>query len=276
MKNSDFTPPKNLQYLMLIVNQLKEVRGRVKLFKIHYLIEKEGLVKFDMPIHTYPLGPVDYASFNFCMANNLFGEGLAPSLPYNYYKITLTEEGKKFFRASCLPNMNKKEIDEALRIINKYGVQPGTAILSYVHKKYVDPFKKPEALKYIDDFGKKVSIHSFLVTKEIEKGADADQQYVLLGELHHVGKILSVLKKVEDAGKIGTILWTIYDMLKSIEVNQYRNNPYTTELFEFLDNYCEKEGIHRSISSDDFSDIPEGERERLLKAVAQLEIPPYF
>lgn len=270
-----FRPPKNLQYFLLILKDMKKIRGRIKLFKIHYLIEREGHVKYDRSIKNYPLGPVDYSSFDYCSANGLINENLVTATPYDYYEISITEKGEEFFDKHCRPLMKEKELESARGIIKKYRNMWGKTILKYVHKKYVDPFKDAEWInKVIMDYQGRNSIIFDLAQKKLEVAEDEDRQQVLLGQLHHIEKILNKIKHHSDPVNIGNVLWTIYEFHKSLETSRYISNPYTDELFEFLDNYCEKEGIHQSIASDDFSDIPKEERERLFQAVARLKIPP--
>lgn len=270
-----FKPPKNLQYFLLILKDLKRVRGRIKLFKIHYLIEKEGLVKYDQSIKNYPLGPVDYSSFDFCTANDLIYEELVTASPHDYYEISMTKKGEAFFEGHCRPLMREKEFGRARGVIAKYRDSWSSTILKYVHDKYVDPFKDAHKInKIIEDYLGSNSIILDLVQKKLPHAEDEDRQYILVGQLYHVERILRKLKHYRDPVNIGSVLWTVHELYKSLEVSQYTSNPYTKELFEYLDNYCEKEGIHQSITSDDFSDLPEGERERLFQATAQLEIPP--
>jgi len=271
-----FVPPKNLQYFLLILRHLKKVQSRIKLFKIHYLIEKEGHVKFDLPIDTYEFGPVDYVSFNFCVENGLIESRVLQGVKYEYYETSLTERGKRFFEIFCKPNMHKSDIKKALRIIEKYRKYQGMKILEYVHKNYVDPFTDNKKVReFIKEFENKLDIFLNLSQKQLQiTGINKDSQYTLLGELYHIKEILKSLRDIKDPTKIGTILKTIFEFFGSLEANKYLNNPVSVELFEFLDNYCNKEGVHKSIASDDFSDIPEEERKCLLKAVAQIKIPP--
>lgn len=275
MEEFEFKPPKNLQYFLLIPKRLGRVKGRIQLFKIHYLIEKEGLVKYDRSIKNHPLGPVDYSSFDFSVAIGLITENMVSSIPRDYYEISLTDKGEKYFNDLCLPLMNEWELSKASAVIERYKNWWGNKILSYVHSKYVDPFKDPRRInQLIKSYTEFNAMLIDLARKNLDSADDKDQQYILLGQMHHVEKILQKLKQHYDPVNIGSVIWTIYEFHKSLEASKYVANPYTKELFEYLDNYCEKERIHKSIASDDFSDLPEEERERVLKALYQLEFPP--
>jgi len=91
--------------------------------------------------------------------------------------------------------------------------------------------------------------------------------------LEHVKIILSNLRSVQDPVKLGQVLWTVKEIFDSLSENSYKYNSYIKELFDYLDNYAAKEKIANSITSDDLSDINKDVRERLLQAVAQMEIP---
>ncbi|MFH1225569.1 MAG: hypothetical protein V1676_07245 [Candidatus Diapherotrites archaeon] len=270
-------PNKNIQLLLFILDRLGKVDGRIKLYKIHYLIEGEGHVKYDSPISNYKFGPVDYISVNFCIANGLLQEELCSAGPHSRYTIRLTPEGKRYFRNICEPLINDDERKKAEKIINKYKDKNATEILDFVHKTYVDTFRsKSKTLESIGRIESNLPIYRDLVGKNIGNGSspeDEDRLYCMLGYLHHVGEILKKLKDVSDPVKRGQVICTIDELFGALKGNKCMADGYATELFEYLDNYCEKEGIFRSIADDDFSDIPKEARERLFKTIAQMEIP---
>ncbi|HIH10332.1 MAG TPA: hypothetical protein HA254_06745 [Candidatus Diapherotrites archaeon] len=269
-------PTKNIMYFLLIVKQLKEVVGRIKLYKLHYLIEREGKVKYDVSISNYPLGPVDWTTANFCTQNGLVEEQLENGIPYDFYKISLTEEGEAFFNKYA-SEFNRSELGNAKKIIAKYKSTSGTALLHYVHKKYVDGFKDfKKANQIITGFENNVPIIQDLINKNaatIEDLCEKDELQTMNEYLEHVKIILSNLRSVQDPVKLGQVLWTVKEIFDSLSENSYKYNSYIKELFDYLDNYAAKEKIANSITSDDLSDINKDVRERLLQAVAQMEIP---
>lgn len=267
-----FVPPKNLQYFIFILKEMKKVRGRTKLFKIHSLIEEEGRVKYNLPIDTYPLGPVDYEAFDFCKNNALIEDRLVQAYPYEYYETYLTERGRAFFKKYCEPNMQKEEVEKARKIIKKYRTFSGIEILAHVHKKYVDPFKKRDFVnESVQEAGNRIRTLASIVENKTDYEKDGKE--LLLSEFRHLREVLKSLKDIEDPNNIGAVLVNLDYFLKSLEKNGYKRNPLSLELFEFIDNYADKEGIHKSIASDDFSDIPEDERERLVQTLLKMRIP---
>ncbi|GEM_PF-3501479 len=271
-------PTKNIMFFLLIIKQLKEVRGRIKLYKLHYLIEREGKVKYDVSISNYPLGPVDWTTANFCTQNGLIEERLEQGVPYDFYNISLTERGEAYFKKFA-DELNRPELDNAKKVIAKYKSTSGTALLQYVHKKYVDGFKDlKKAGKIISGFENNVPIVQNLISKNVSMAhglAEKDELQSLNEYLEHLKIILTNLGSFDDPVKIGQVLWTVKEIFGALNENGYKNNPYVKELFDYMDNYCAKEKIANSITSDDLSDIEQDVRERLLQAVAQMEIPMY-
>lgn len=270
-------PNKNIQLLLFILDRLGEVDGRIKLYKIHYLIEGEGHVKYDSPISNYEFGPVDYISVNFCTANGLLQEELCSAGPHSRYTIQLTPEGKRYFRNVCEPLINDNERKKAEKIINKYKDKNASQILNFVHQKYVDTFKsKTKTLESIAKIESSLPIYRDLVSKNIGNGRSPEDEgrlYCTIGYLHHIGEILKKLKAVSDPVKRGQVICTIDELFGALKENKCMADGYVMELLDYLDNYCEKEGIFRSIADDDFSDIPKEARERLFKTIARMEIP---
>ncbi len=273
--NPGFVPTKNLQYFLLVLGKLKRVRGRTKLFKIHSLIEEEGHVKYNGPIDTYPLGPVDYETFNFCEQNGLIEDNKIISLPHDFYEVSLTQKGRIFFRKFCIPNMEKKEIEKALKIISNYRSMSNKSILEHVHNTYVDKFKDRGAVEeFIFEATQRINIVSNIVGQIAVSDGTQDDPDTLLGELRQLTEILKSLRSVTDPTKIGTILVNLSSFLDSLKMNGYKRNVVSIELFEFLDHYADKEKIQKSITCEDFSDIPAEEREKLFEAILNMEIPP--
>jgi hypothetical protein len=265
-----FIPPKNLQYFLLILNETEIVRGRTKLLKIHSLIEEEGLVKYNLPINTYPLGPADFATFNFCNESGLIEDVLIESVPHDYHEIRMTRIGELFFERFCTPNMDTSDIKKAKQIINKYKGWTNRTILEKVHAIFVDPFNNKIGVEtsISETLGRLIIIQS-LVEKNIDTGFG--EKEMLKGELRHIIEILKALRVVDDPTKICTLIVNINHFLEHLNFNCYRRNAFTTELFDFLDNYAGKERILNSIASSDFSDIPFTERDALFEAILAFE-----
>jgi hypothetical protein len=274
----DKPPTKNIQLFLFILYVLGKVVGRIKLYKIHYLIEREGHVKYDMPISNYPLGPVDYVTIDYCTQNNLIQDELHRGIPYDFHEIFLTPKGKKYFEKECKSLLSTEEKKRAKKIIKKYCGLTGKQILDHVHKKYVDRFKSTkETMQITNGFLKNIPIYQNLIEKNIKSGISLEEEdslYSAIEYLHHVEAILRGMHKVKDPVQRGQVLCTVEELFGALKENEYRSNAYITELFDYLDSYCEKEKICKSISSEELSDIPKGVRERLLKAIAQMKIPP--
>lgn len=272
-------PTKNIQLLLYALSKLQPANGRIKLYKIHYLIEKEGHVKYDMPINCYPLGPVDYVSINFCTENKMIHEVSEAHFGYSMYSIYLTDYGKKYFENQCLPLITPVEIIKADKIIEKYKNKSGTEILNYVHQRYVDDFIDTGKIKQvIESYQKNIPIFTNLIQKNLEKPCSIelkDKIYTVLGYLEHLNQILEKLKFVRDPVHRGQVLSTIKDIMASLNENDYLPNNYTMELLDYLDSYCEKESICPSISDENLNDIPQEERERLTKTITEMQIPPF-
>lgn len=271
-------PTKNIQLFLFILHTLGKVVGRIKLYKIHYLIEREGHIKYDMPISNYPLGPVDYVTIDFCTENDLIQDEEHRGVPYDYHEIFLTTKGKNYFEKECRPLISSDEKKQAEKIIEKYSGLTGKQILDHVHEKYVDRFKgTKETMQITQGFQKNVPIYQNLIKKNIESDISLEEEdalYSAIEYLHHIETILKKMDDVKDPVQRGQVLWTVKELFEALKENEYRSNAYIKELFDYLDSYCEKEEICKSISSDDLSDIPKGVRERLLKTVAQMKIPP--
>ncbi|MBU2476525.1 SocA family protein [Candidatus Micrarchaeota archaeon] len=271
-------PTKNIQFLLYALNKLQPAKGRIKLYKIHYLIEREGHVKYDMPINQYPLGPVDYISINFCTENDLIRETVEEYFGYACYSISLTPQGKDYFDRECLPKIKRDEAKKADKIIEKYKNKTATEILNYVHEKYVDEFiDSTKTKETIAGVQKNVPVFINLVQKNLEKQSieSKDKFFSALGYLEHIEEILNDIKNVKDAVKRGQVLSTIKEVFSSLKESNYAPTSYALELLDYLDSYCEKEGICKSMANDDLSDIPEEERKRLAKAIAEIQIPPF-
>lgn len=270
-------PNKNIQLFLFLLHRLGTVKGRIKLYKIHYLIEREGKVKYDLPICNFPLGPVDYVSADFCTENGLVSEELKQGLPHDYYDIRLTPKGRRYFDKVCVPLIKHDEKKKAEKIIDKYRGQTATQILNHVHAQYVDGFKsKAKTLEIIGGFENNLPVYRNLIERNIKEGLPAEEEdklYCAIEYLYHIEGILKSLGTVADPVKRGQVLCTIKELFEALKENKYRANAYSMELFDYLDNYCEKEEIFHSIADDDFSDIPKGVRERLLKTIAQMEVP---
>ena len=273
-------PTKNIQFLLYALDKLQPAKGRIQLYKIHYLIEKEGHVKYDMPIDQYPLGPVDYLSINYCMENELIKEEPQNHFGYTMYSIYLTQKGKEYLEKTCLPQMNKNEIRKADGIIEKYKNKSGTEILEHVHKNYVDKYKENMSIKeMIEGFQKNIPVYIDLAKSNLEKAQTVESQdklFSALGYLEHVSDILERMHSVKDAVKRGQVLSTVQDIFSALKENEYIPTAYTMELLDYLDNYCSKEKICESITSDDLSDLPLEERKRIVKTLEKLPIPPSF
>ncbi len=271
-------PTKNIQLFLFILHIVGKVLGRIKLYKIHYLIEREGHVKYDMPISNYPLGPVDYVTIDFCTENDFIQDEEHRGVPYDFHEILLTEKGKKYFEKECKPLISADERKRAKKIIEKYSKMTGRQILDHVHEKYVDKFKNAkETMRITHGFQKNIPIYQNLIKKNIGPEIsleDEDALYSAIEYLHHIETVLKKMDQVKDPVQRGQVLWTVKELFEALKENEYKSNAYIKELFDYLDSYCEKEEICKSISSDDLSDIPRGVRERLLKTVAQMKIPP--
>lgn len=273
---SDFIPPKNIQFFLLILDKLNKLEGKTKLLKIHYLIEKEGKVKFDSPIKTYEWGPADFSAYNVCRDAGFIEIKKEEFENFERYIIEITEDGRKFYNNLCEPNMKKNEKERAIKIINKYKEYSYDEILKHVHSKYVDPFKNEENKnRTIRDLINNLEITINACEKKLERGnVDKNSQYTLIGELYHIKEILKSLFSEEDPTKIGAITTTVSEFLEYLGLTN-ESNSFTEELFSFIDNYSEKENIKKSITSDDFSDIPEEERKCLAKEIAQIKAPVF-
>lgn len=273
-------PTKNIQFFLYALDKLQPAKGRIKLYKIHYLIEREGHVKYDMPINQYPLGPVDYISINFCTKNELIKEMPDDYFGYKCYSVYFTPNGRDYFERECLPRISSDEAKKADKIIEKYKDKTGTEILDYVHKKYVDEFIGITKTKEtIDGFQKNIPVLTNLVQKNFEKEQpieSKDKIFSAIGYLEHVGEILENMKNVKDAVERGQVLSTVKDIFSSLEESDYNPTSYTLELLDYLDSYCEKERICKSMTNEDFSDIPLEERKRLAKMITELQIPLSF
>jgi hypothetical protein len=267
------SPTRNVLSLLLILRELGKVKGRIKLYKLHYLLEREGKVKFDVPINNYPLGPVDYLSVNFCTENGLISETSETGFPFDCFNISLTVKGERFLD-KYLSEFPLEERKSALKIIGKYKDSSGSFLLQYVHKKYVDDFKNIEKnMRVISILEANVPVVFDLISRHLvnEKSeVGLDELYSSLGYLGHVKVILFKLRRVSDPVKVGQVVWTVKEFFDALKTGDYRSNSYVQELFEYLDNYCDKEKIVKSVSSDDFSDISRDVRTRLMDALAQM------
>jgi len=273
-------PTKNIQFFLYALDKIQPAKGRIQLYKIHYLIEKEGHVKYDMPINQYPLGPVDYLSINYCTENGLIKEDPQNNFGYTMYSIYLSPSGKKYLDDQCLPLMTKEEIKKADKIIDKYKSKTGTEILDYVHSKYVDDYVDTTKIKeMIEGAQKNIPVFINLIQKNIEKAQVLeieDKVFSALGYLEHVQEILINMRAVKDAVKRGQVLSTVQDIFSSLKESEYVPTAYTMELLDYLDSYCAKEKICESITNDDLSDIPEGERKRIAQTIEKIQVPPSF
>lgn len=270
-KHLDAKPPKNLQYLLFLINEMEEVRGKVKLFKLHFLIEKDAHVLLDKPFETYDLGPVDYATYDYALDNDLINE--EAELPKECHIYTLTNEGKKYFSKYCEPRMLEKEKKKALKIIKKFGSKTGTELVEYIHERYVDEFKDAKNTKKIlTDLSDTVEIYQDLILKtETENEIEKDDQETLYDSFFHIKEILSAVSKRKDATERGVVITTIYELYSNLAANNYNNDPYTKELVDFIDNYCHKQGILPSMYSDDLADLKGEERTRIVKAIKDVD-----
>ena len=268
-KKENVIPPKDLQFFLFIIDSLRHVQGRMKLFKLQYLVETEAHLHFTKPTKTYQYGPVDYLSFDYSIQNGLIKETQESNL-WRAYEYSLTKKGLKFFKNDCEPLMKSKEKKKALEIINKYGSKTGKELMEYIHKKYV--FKDiNKTLNYIKQLDEAIPIYQDLILKANFSGLiEEDNQNTLVEAFYHIKDVLDILKKSKDATERGTIITTIQEIFTNLELNQYKSGPYTRELIDFIDNYANKQGICKSMYSDDLSDIPEEVRKRLFKTVKQM------
>jgi hypothetical protein len=264
---------KNLQYLLFLIKELGEVNGKVKLFKLHYLVEKEAHVLLDKPIKTDALGPVDYSSFNYCIKMGLIDESEELGVWGPKYSYKLTPKGKQFFSDRCEPKMERKEVEKAVKIIRKYSKESGPSLLRYVHEKYVDKFKDDKFFGYfVDELSGQLSIIRDLVSKVEVKETDQYDQEKLCDSFFQLKKIALSVRKSTDATERGTVITSLQEIFENIIYNGYKNDPYTKELIDFLDNYCDKQGIQKSMYSDDLSDLTKEERLRAFKVINESKI----
>jgi hypothetical protein len=272
-KGINSSPPKNLQFLMLILNELKEVESRTKLLKMHYLIEEEGHVKFNLPLEDREFGPVDFASLDYARENGFIIEEAFMKGPYITYKTKITDVGETFFEEVCKPLISEVDFQNAKKIIKKYEKYTRTDILSYVHSRYVDIFKlSAQRQRLILESSSMIKMFISLVENQLKiEKTDKTPIYEVLAHLYHIQRILSSLEHLKNQpSKIGSIINTVNEYMNILKISKYRLDPTLVELFDFLDNYACKEKICDSIFSEDFSDIPEGDRERIASVLAQM------
>ena len=268
----DIIPSTDLQFFLFVIDSLRLVQGKVNLLKIHYLVESEAHLYFINPNKTYRLGPADYLSFNYSIQNDLIDQTQELNVWGTRYIYSLTQKGINFFNNKCKPLMKKNEKKKAQTIIDKYYLKTGTELMIYIHKKYVDKFKdKQITLTYIKQLQENIPIYQDLILKaNIHNIIEEDNQNTLVEAFYHIEDILDALKKSKNATECGTIITIIKEILTNLELNQYKSDPYTCELVDFLDNYADKQKICKSIYSDDLSDIPDEVRKRLFKAMKQV------
>ncbi|MCX6767115.1 MAG: hypothetical protein NTY90_00065, partial [Candidatus Micrarchaeota archaeon] len=118
-------PSKNIQILLFIIGRLKRVEGRVKLFKLHHLVQVEGKIKFDCPDEELPMGYAQYSALNSCIDGELVLQTTTAGFAIPGYNYELTKNGQKIYEY-IFDQTTAREKARIIAVLQKYSSRSGT------------------------------------------------------------------------------------------------------------------------------------------------------
>ena len=265
-------PSRNVQFLLLIIDSLGRVEGRVKLFKLHHILETEAKVKFDCPDEEQKMGYTQFAALEDCMNAGYIQESACPGFVRDRYDYALTPNGKELVEI-IKKDIKPSELQSINRVIGKYRDLNGRQLIEYTHKNLIDDFKLSDAKKYSKEY---IAVLDELqvLSKKFVGPTGNTEAYVMSGRLEHVKRILAAMpENAKKKVQVGTIVIAVRELVDTLKAKLYVPDETSKELFEYIDNYADKEGILSSLSSDDFSTLSDDEKKCLAEFLGQVQLP---
>ncbi len=257
--------------MLLLVGRLGKVQGRVKLFKMLHLLETEARLSFEEADEEQKMGFTQFAALNTCLSLGLISERAYADFLAPGYEYQLTPKGEELFSylAKKFSAPVNKKIDA---IIEKYRSKSGKYLIEYTHKKYIDQFELATIPARSKEYVAALVTIQDLMLKLGQP--NENERYLMAGKLEHIKKIIETLpKKVRSKVQAGAIISATEDLINSLKQNVYSPDPLSQEIFEYIDQYADKEKIFSSIASDDFSTLREDEKKCLSLFLNQTKIP---
>lgn len=265
-------PSKNIQYLIFIVGALKKVEGRVKLFKLHHLLETEGRIKFDEPDEENKMGYTQFAALETCIQKGFISQNTEPGFVRDCYAYSLTPAGETLFEV-LKKRAPKKELSVAMGVLEKYKGRSGWELIQITHQKYIDDFSQTQLAQLSKQYADAISTIQELI-RQLEKDRQTVAGYLMVGKLDHVKAILKELraKKVKKV-QAGAVLDATQQLILSLKATGSLPDDASEELFDYIDNYADKEGIFPSVGSEDLSRLSEEDKKCLSAFLNQVRLP---
>lgn len=257
--------------MLLTVGELKKVEGRLKLFKLQHLLQMEAKLKFDKRDEETDMGYTAYGTLDNCMQQDLLKQTEVPigiGLPRCDYE--LTPSGEQLY-AIFKKRLGVKEMEKITSVLTKFRDMSGADLIMYTHKKYIDDYPLTSVPTMAAAQAQAIIGMQKIMHQIVQESQDPEV-YVMEGKLEHVKRILKALPaKAQNRVQSGIILCSIKELEENLTSSAYRPNDAAEDLFEFIENYAEKENILPSVASEDLSKLPEEENKCLSKFLNQVK-----
>jgi DNA-directed RNA polymerase subunit F len=264
-------PTPNVQYMLLTIGELKKVEGLSKLFKLQHLLQTEARLKFDEPDEENKMGYTAYGTLDNCIQNGLVKQSMCQigfGLPRRDHE--LTESGIQLY--GIIKNkIPRRDMEKIQKVLYKYCTKTGYELMEYTHKKYIDNFGLDKVPRMSEMHAQTINEIQNILQQVAQKNQNPDA-YVMIGKLEHVKKILKVLpEKAHKKMQAGTLFSSIEDLETTLANAAYKPNDATEDIFNFIENYAEKEKIMESMASIDFATLPDEEQKCLSTFLNQVK-----
>ncbi len=264
-------PSSNVLYMLFIIGNLGKVEGRTKLFKLLHLLQVEGHARLDEPDEEQARGFTDYAALGACLQNNLIRETLIATpfgAPCRVYQ--LTENGSQSLIV-FEKQMKEKEKTQLTCILQEHKDKTGAQLIEYTHARYIDGYEASNTKKLANQYFGTINHLQEIMAQLVQNNQDPDM-YVMVGKLDHVKGILSVLKK-SDTKKIqaGNLLFAMDELIRMLSGNNYKADDNVEDIFEYIENYADKEKILPRMASTNLEQLTEEDKKCLSQFLNQVK-----